>query len=130
MLAVPLESVNELLLASRSGSLQLVLRAPKDESLPDASLFPEFAGLIPARAGLDADQRDALKLRALARALEACSPLATVARGYTILTAADGSLVQSVSQATPGARLQARLGDGSLLLSVDAVQPAPVQGSD
>ena len=75
-------------------------------------------------------QRDALKLRALARALEACSPLATVARGYTILTAADGSLVESVSQATPGARLQARLGDGSLLLSVDAVQPAPVQGSD
>lgn len=62
MLAVPLESVNELLLASRSGSLQLVLRAPMDESLPDASLFPEFAGLIPARAGLDADQRDALKL--------------------------------------------------------------------
>ncbi|MBY6344472.1 Flp pilus assembly protein CpaB [Providencia rettgeri] len=62
MLAVPLESVNELLLASRSGSLQLVLRAPKDESLPDPSLFPEFAGLIPARASLDADQRDALKL--------------------------------------------------------------------
>jgi pilus assembly protein CpaB len=62
MLAVPVESVNELLLASRSGSLQLVLRAPKDENLPDASLFPEFAGLIPARAGLDADQRDALKL--------------------------------------------------------------------
>ncbi|GHC40200.1 Flp pilus assembly protein CpaB [Alcaligenes pakistanensis] len=62
MLAVPLESVNELLLASRSGSLQLVLRAPMDESLPDASLFPEFAGLIPARASLDAEQRDALKL--------------------------------------------------------------------
>ncbi|OSZ41636.1 Flp pilus assembly protein CpaB [Alcaligenes faecalis] len=62
MLAVPVESVNELLLASRGGSLQLVLRAPKDENLPDASLFPEFAGLIPARAGLDADQRDALKL--------------------------------------------------------------------
>ncbi|HRK84352.1 MULTISPECIES: Flp pilus assembly protein CpaB [unclassified Alcaligenes] len=62
MLAVPLESVNELLLASRSGSLQVVLRAPKDESLPDPSLFPEFAGLIPARTGLDAEQREALKL--------------------------------------------------------------------
>src|SRR5690606_42068945 len=46
----------------RGGSLLLVLRAPKDEYLPAASLFPEFAGLIPARAGLDADQRDALKL--------------------------------------------------------------------
>ncbi|KAF1688135.1 exodeoxyribonuclease VII large subunit [Pseudoxanthomonas broegbernensis] len=69
-------------------------------------------------------QRDALKLRALARALEACSPLATVARGYTILNATDGRLVQSVAQAAPGDRLQARLRDGTLALSVEAVHPA------
>jgi exodeoxyribonuclease VII large subunit len=69
-------------------------------------------------------QRDALKLRALARSLEACSPLATVARGYSILTRADdGSLVRSVAQAAPGDRLHARLGDGVLALSVD---PSPV----
>ncbi|MGE8547539.1 Flp pilus assembly protein CpaB [Alcaligenes sp. Marseille-Q7550] len=62
MLAVPLASVNELLLASRSGSLQLVLRAPSDGSLPDPGLFPEFAALIPARAGLAPEQREALAL--------------------------------------------------------------------
>ena len=69
-------------------------------------------------------QRDALQLRALARSLEACSPLATVARGYSILTRADdGRLVQSVAQAAPGDRLQARVGDG--LLSLSVVDAAP-----
>src|SRR5690606_42004590 len=53
---------SECLRASRGGSLQLVLRAPKDENSPDASLYPELAGLIPARAGLGADQRAAVKL--------------------------------------------------------------------
>lgn len=61
MLAVPVEAVNELLLASRSGSLQLVLRSPLDTAMPDADLFPEFATLLPARAGLAQEQRDALK---------------------------------------------------------------------
>ncbi len=69
-------------------------------------------------------QRDALQLRALARSLEACSPLATVARGYSILTRSDdGRLVHSVTQVAPGDRLQARVRDGVLSLSVDAVRP-------
>src|SRR5690606_18467902 len=36
-------------------------------------------------------QRDALHLRGLARSLEAVSPLATIARGYSILQRDDGS---------------------------------------
>ena len=71
-------------------------------------------------------QRDNLKLRALARSLEACSPLATVARGYAILAREDdGRLVRSVAQAAPGDRLQARLADGVLALTVDAANPGP-----
>ena len=67
-------------------------------------------------------QRDTLKLRALARSLEACSPLATVARGYSILTReSDGRLVQSVAQVHAGDRLRARLRDGDVSLSVQAV---------
>ncbi|GAB3513731.1 exodeoxyribonuclease VII large subunit [Pseudoxanthomonas daejeonensis] len=70
-------------------------------------------------------QRDALQLRALARSLEACSPLATVARGYSILTRADdGRLVQSAAQAAPGDRLQARVRDGVIALSVTGVTAA------
>jgi exodeoxyribonuclease VII large subunit len=68
-------------------------------------------------------QRDALQLRALARSLEACSPLATVARGYSILTRADdGHLVHSTAQVEAGGKLRARVRDGVLSLSVDAVQ--------
>lgn len=63
-------------------------------------------------------QRDALKLRGLARSLEAVSPLATVARGYSILSAADGRLLRSVDQVQPGDAVRARLADGELDLQV------------
>jgi exodeoxyribonuclease VII large subunit len=64
-------------------------------------------------------QRDALKLRGLARSLEAVSPLATVARGYSILTDMEGKLVRSVSQVEAGDAVTARLGDGQLKLRVE-----------
>ncbi|WP_045764370.1 exodeoxyribonuclease VII large subunit [Xanthomonas albilineans] len=64
------------------------------------------------------------RLRALARAMEAISPLATVGRGYTILTDADtGNVVRSVTQVKPGAPLRARLLDGELELRVDSPSP-------
>ena len=64
-------------------------------------------------------QRDALRLRALARSLEAVSPLATVARGYALVTKEDGTLVRSVAQVQHGDKVQARLADGTLELTVD-----------
>jgi len=64
-------------------------------------------------------QGDALKLRGLARSLEAVSPLATVARGYSILRQADGTVVRSVAQVEGGERLRARLSDGNLDLRVE-----------
>jgi len=60
LLAVPVERVNELLLASRSGHLQLALRAPDDETLPDRELFAPRQPVISARADLSAEQRAAL----------------------------------------------------------------------
>ncbi|MDR2871586.1 MAG: exodeoxyribonuclease VII large subunit [Xanthomonadaceae bacterium] len=65
-------------------------------------------------------QKKQAALQALSRAIEAVSPLATVARGYAILTRDDsGTLVNSVEQAAPGDRLRARVRDGELLLKVD-----------
>ncbi|HYG42924.1 MAG TPA: Flp pilus assembly protein CpaB [Bordetella sp.] len=61
LLAVPVDRVNELLLASRSGHLQLALRAPDDESLPDRELFAPRQPVIAARAGLTSEQRAALE---------------------------------------------------------------------
>jgi len=61
-----------------------------------------------------------LHLRGLARSLEAVSPLATVARGYSILRHEDGRIVRSVLDAAPGDRLSARLSDGELSVRVES----------
>ena len=63
---------------------------------------------------------DAMRLRGLARSLQTVSPLATVARGYAILQHQDGRVVRSVLDAAPGDALDARLGDGSLRVRVEA----------
>ena len=47
------------------------------------------------------------------------SPLATVARGYSILRHDDGRIVRSVLDAAPGDRLSARLSDGELTVRVE-----------
>ena len=65
----------------------------------------------------------ALRLRGLARSLEAVSPLATVARGYSILRREDGAIVRHVSDVQPGDGLSARVGDGDLALRVEGRTP-------
>lgn len=65
-------------------------------------------------------ERDRLRLRGLARSLEAVSPLATIARGYSILRREDGSVVRSVFDTTPGEALDARVVDGSLRVRVES----------
>lgn len=57
MLAVPLAQVNELLMASRSGKLQLVLRPASDVAMPEASLFKAYTPLREGRAGLTAAEK-------------------------------------------------------------------------
>ncbi|MCS4233711.1 exodeoxyribonuclease VII large subunit [Stenotrophomonas rhizophila] len=77
-----------------------------------------------AAAAIDRQlQRDQLRLRGLARSMEAVSPLATVARGYSILTREDdGSLVRSPLQVRPGDALKARVQDG--VIDVVVKEPA------
>ncbi|MGN6112736.1 MAG: exodeoxyribonuclease VII large subunit [Luteimonas sp.] len=82
-----------------------------------ARLRREAAGL----RGVHPSRRlaaDALRLRGLARSLSAISPLATVARGYSILQHPDGRIVRSVADAAPGDTLDARVTDGALKLRV------------
>ena len=61
---------------------------------------------------------DALQLAGLARSLHAISPLATVARGYSILQGGDGSVIRSVDQVASGDHIHARVADGRLHLKV------------
>lgn len=61
MLAISLEDVNKLLLATRNGKLQLALRAPHDENLPDMTLFPEPEPVLKGRPDLTPEQLAALE---------------------------------------------------------------------
>ncbi|PJK09643.1 exodeoxyribonuclease VII large subunit [Lysobacteraceae bacterium NML95-0200] len=63
------------------------------------------------------------QLQGVARALNAVSPLATLARGYSILHSADGRVLRSVHTVQPGDALSARLADGTLQLQVTARTP-------
>lgn len=59
MLAVPVAKVNELLLAARAGKLQLVLRSPTDDAVPDPGLFPARTPVLATRAHLTPEQKAA-----------------------------------------------------------------------
>jgi exodeoxyribonuclease VII large subunit len=62
-------------------------------------------------------QRRQQRCQALARTLSAISPLNTLGRGYSILLdAKDGHVVHSITQASPGQALRAKLADGELRL--------------
>ncbi|MER3546722.1 MAG: exodeoxyribonuclease VII large subunit, partial [Rhodanobacteraceae bacterium] len=65
-----------------------------------------------------AAQRDAHRLSALARALNAVSPLQVLQRGYAILFDANGAVLRSARGVSPGTSLTARLQDGELALQV------------
>lgn len=86
-----------------------------------AALRDRLAGLEPrARAATVRQlQRRTLQLHALARSLEAVSPLATVARGYAILQHPDGHVVRRIGDAAAGDVLDARLQDGTLRVRVE-----------
>ncbi len=59
------------------------------------------------------------RLRLTARALDAVSPLATLERGYAIVTDADkGTVLTSAARVSEGSRIRARLADGTLEATV------------
>ncbi|MHB8473457.1 MAG: exodeoxyribonuclease VII large subunit [Gammaproteobacteria bacterium] len=63
------------------------------------------------------------QLTSLVRALDAVSPLATLSRGYALVTRADGRVVRRVSDVQIGERIDARLAEGVLICHVDDVNP-------
>ena len=59
----------------------------------------------------------------LAAQLEGVSPLATLARGFSVTTAADGQAIKKAAQLKAGDRLKTRLNDGWVESEVTAVTP-------
>ncbi len=71
-------------------------------------------------------KEEANRLRTAASALDALSPLATLARGYALPLAPDGRLLRSADDFPPGQAFTLRLADGS----VPAVATAPSPPED
>lgn len=55
----------------------------------------------------------------LVRTLNAVSPLATLDRGYAIVSREGGEILRSAADAPPGTLIEARLGSGRLRAKVE-----------
>jgi len=62
------------------------------------------------------------RLQQAAQTLDALSPLATLSRGYAIITTADGKIIRSSSQTKAGEQVKARLAEGLLLCRVEGIE--------
>jgi exodeoxyribonuclease VII large subunit len=65
----------------------------------------------------------AARLAAAARTLNEVSPLATLERGYAIVTRADGSVVRAARDVAPGDGVRARTAAGTVAAIVSAIEP-------
>jgi exodeoxyribonuclease VII large subunit len=71
----------------------------------------------------DMDQR----FRGLVGRLDALSPLAVIARGYSVLTTEEGGLIRDSEQVQPGNSINARLHEGRITATVTATGGGRVQ---
>lgn len=67
------------------------------------------------------------RLQLAQRSLDAISPLATLARGYAIVTTPDGAVMQDSAQVNIGDEIEARLSKGRLKARVTGTLPEPDQ---
>jgi exodeoxyribonuclease VII large subunit len=83
-----------------------------------------------ARAASHPVERRRLVLEGMAGRLHALSPLATLARGYAVLTDADGSAVTSAADLEPGDVFTARVRDGRIQARAERIEPLPPESSE
>jgi exodeoxyribonuclease VII large subunit len=67
-------------------------------------------------------ERQQDRLSRLAALLDSLSPLATLGRGYAILSDAEGTILRRARDTGPGEAVQARLAEGRLALRVEGVE--------
>ncbi|HEX7326326.1 MAG TPA: exodeoxyribonuclease VII large subunit [Rhodanobacteraceae bacterium] len=102
------------LTAARS---RLLTQAPHAQIAQLAARLAELRRRLATAWEHDSERRGQ-RLAELARALNAVSPLDVLKRGYAILRDDSGTVLRSVHNAQPGARLRAQLADGELPLRV------------
>jgi exodeoxyribonuclease VII large subunit len=70
------------------------------------------------------------RLGSLAGRMHALSPLAVIARGYSVLRDEHNQVVRQLAQAPPGSLIQARVVDGWILASVEKHKPQRLNEAD
>ena len=106
----------------REGRARLAIQHPaRRVGALVAQLAGEGRRLLRA-AGVRRERGEA-RFIALAAKLDALSPLAVIARGFSMVRTPDGHVVRSLAEAPPGSRIEARLADGWLLAQVDGTRP-------
>jgi exodeoxyribonuclease VII large subunit len=68
-------------------------------------------------------ERGRERLTLLMRTLNAVSPLATLDRGYAIVTSPEGAVLRDAAEAPPGTVVEARLASGRLRATVTESSP-------
>ncbi|TAK56176.1 MAG: exodeoxyribonuclease VII large subunit [Gammaproteobacteria bacterium] len=107
------------------GQKLIALRAGLGGLTPATRIASLGQRMLHARARLDSAQRHGLaerrgRLQASMAALQAVSPLATLERGYAIVTlAADGTVLRDVTRAPAGSQIDAQLAHGRLRARVE-----------
>lgn len=108
-----------------TGRHALSLASPMARVRSGLVVLPQYVKRLEQRMlGSLASRRQAA--RALLGALDGLSPLAILARGYSIIqTVPEGTVVKHAKEVTAGDEIQARLADGRLVCVVRHVLPGP-----
>ncbi len=116
------------LLQRKRGELALLESRLRAQSpLPRIQHLRRETGQLRQRMEAATQQRLAQareRLAHLAQMLDSLSPLATLARGYAIITDAEGQVVSDAGSVEAGDRVEARLASGRLELTVENAESA------
>jgi exodeoxyribonuclease VII large subunit len=100
--------------SARNQTLQLRLARATGECVTRCGARTEALGARLERAVSQRVTSAAHRLALAQRALDAVSPLATLTRGFAIVTRADGTLVRDAAAVADGEEIEARLARGAL----------------
>ena len=75
-------------------------------------------------------QRERHRHELLSHRIKAADPQAMLARGYSITRTADGHVVRSVAQLTPGQTIASQLADGTILSQIIKPTNTPEQDGE
>lgn len=104
-------------------SARLLRRTPEAALSAHRYRLERLAGRL-ARSGRTRIEKLESRLAMAARALDSVSPLATLDRGYAIVTDAEGRIVTDAATLTAGDRIEARLATGRLRANVTSTTKA------